>query len=92
MECRFLAAAFAHGLIEVHVLMKPSVCICCGELMGEHGQELSRNPNICASCSSLVDGMDEPSIASLQVDEVSERSEPPALPGEQPQSLAYPRT
>jgi hypothetical protein len=29
----------------------------------EHG--LSRNPNICASCSSLADGMDEPSIASL---------------------------
>ncbi len=31
------------------------------------GGVLSRNPNICASCSSLADGMDEPSIASLEV-------------------------
>jgi len=47
-------------------LMKPSICICCGERMVEKGNVLSRNPNICASCSSLVDGMDESSIASLE--------------------------
>jgi hypothetical protein len=28
--------------------------------MPEAGNALSRNPNICASCSSKADGMDEP--------------------------------
>jgi hypothetical protein len=27
--------------------------------MPEAGNALSRNPNICASCSSMADGMDE---------------------------------
>ena len=27
--------------------------------MAEIGNALSRNPNVCASCSSLADGMDE---------------------------------
>src|SRR5437867_1209808 len=40
--------------------MKPRICICCGEAMSEKGNALSRNPNVCASCSSLADGMDEP--------------------------------
>jgi hypothetical protein len=31
--------------------------------MIERGNALSRNPNICASCSSLADGMEESSIA-----------------------------
>ena len=31
--------------------------------MFEKGNALSRNPNICASCSSMADGMEE-SIAS----------------------------
>ena len=39
--------------------MRPRVCICCGELMSERGGSLSRNPNICESCSSLADGADE---------------------------------
>jgi division protein CdvB (Snf7/Vps24/ESCRT-III family) len=30
--------------------------------MPEAGNALSRNPNICASCSSMADGMDEPSL------------------------------
>ena len=34
------------------------ICICCGEPMVERGNALSRNPNICASCSSLADGME----------------------------------
>ena len=46
--------------------MNPSVCICCGERIAEKGNALSRNPNICAACSSLADGMEEPSIASLE--------------------------
>ncbi len=40
--------------------MTPRICICCGEPMVEKGNALSRNPNVCASCSSLADGMEEP--------------------------------
>lgn len=39
--------------------MKPRVCICCGKPISEKGNALSRNPNLCASCSSLTDGMEE---------------------------------
>lgn len=35
------------------------ICICCGEPMVERGNALSRNPNVCASCSSLADGMED---------------------------------
>jgi hypothetical protein len=46
--------------------MKARVCICCGEAIAEGGDALSRNPNLCASCSSMADGMEEPdsSVAS----------------------------
>jgi hypothetical protein len=27
--------------------------------MALHGKELSRNPNVCPSCSSMADGLDE---------------------------------
>lgn len=37
--------------------MSPRICICCGEPMSEKGDALWRNPNVCASCSSLADGM-----------------------------------
>jgi formylmethanofuran dehydrogenase subunit E len=37
---------------------RPRTCICCGEPMVEQGNALSRNPNVCASCSSLADGME----------------------------------
>jgi hypothetical protein len=30
--------------------------------MPEHGNPGSRNPNICASCSSIADGMEESSL------------------------------
>jgi len=39
--------------------MNPRVCICCGEPIPETGNAFSRNPNMCASCSSLADGMDD---------------------------------
>ncbi len=39
--------------------MKPGVCVCCAELMSDRGGSLSGNPNICASCSSLLDAMDD---------------------------------
>jgi len=35
------------------------ICVCCGEPIQEKGNALSRNPNLCASCSSLCDGMNE---------------------------------
>jgi hypothetical protein len=35
------------------------ICICCGEPMIELDNSQSRNPNVCASCSSLADGMEE---------------------------------
>jgi hypothetical protein len=38
--------------------MNPRICICCGEPLLEKNEH-SRNPNVCASCSSLADGMDE---------------------------------
>src|SRR5215471_8986707 len=47
--------------------LKPRICICCGEAMIEHSNALSRNPNICASCSSLVDGMDDDDVGVLGV-------------------------
>jgi hypothetical protein len=39
--------------------MKPRICMCCGEPMAEGANSKSRNPNVCASCSSLADGMGE---------------------------------
>ncbi len=41
--------------------VNPRVCICCGEPMSQRDNALSRNPNMCASCSSLLDGMDDSS-------------------------------
>ena len=43
--------------------MNPRVCMCCGEPMPETGNALSRNPNICASCSSMADGMDDSNLS-----------------------------
>ena len=39
--------------------LNPSICICCGEPMARSGGVLSRNPNMCASCSSIADGSQE---------------------------------
>ena len=39
--------------------------------MPEQGNALSRNPNICASCSSMADGMEEtalPPSAAIDLD------------------------
>ena len=49
--------------------MKPRICICCGEPMIERGNALSRNPNICASCSSLADGIEDTVAGELSDDE-----------------------
>jgi hypothetical protein len=34
--------------------------------MAVAGEALSRNPNICASCSSILDGMDDSKIGELK--------------------------
>jgi hypothetical protein len=60
--------------------MNSRICRCCGEPMPEHGNPLSRNPNICASCSSIADGIEESSLpesASLARDATA------AVPAEQ---------
>jgi len=46
------------------------ICICCGESMSKGGNALSRNPNLCASCSSMEDGLDESNVSGCpDVDE-----------------------
>ena len=39
--------------------MKPRVCVCCGEPISEKENALWRYPNMCASCSSLPEGLVE---------------------------------
>lgn len=41
------------------------VCMCCGGPIRERGDAYSRNPNLCASCSSLTDGMPDSSVSSF---------------------------
>ena len=51
--------------------MNHRICRCCGESIPDQGNTLSRNPNICASCSSMADGMEEsnvPGCAALAPD------------------------
>lgn len=52
-----MTVSFTHGLLGGNVI--PHICICCGEPMAEGANKLSRNPNVCACCSSLLDGMDD---------------------------------
>ena len=42
--------------------MNHLICRCCGQPIPEQGNALSRNPNICASCSSMADGMEESNV------------------------------
>ena len=62
-----------------HERMNSSICRCCGEPMLEKGNTLSRNPNICASCSSLADGMEE-SIVSENTSLAPGQEQTPATP------------
>src|SRR5512139_1830500 len=74
------------------IRMSLRICKFCGEPIAPHGNALSRNPNLCASCSSLADGMDDsadpnsvarsvpvpqPSPAAAQSDPV--QTAPPAV-------------
>ena len=48
--------------------------------MPEQGNTLSRNPNICASCSSMADGMEDSSLsesANLQRNTIETVAEDP---------------
>jgi len=45
--------------------MSPRICRSCGEPLPDGGNVLSRNPNICASCSSMADGMGEANAPEL---------------------------
>src|SRR5574337_2043063 len=59
--------------------MKALICRCCGEPMPEQGNALSRNPNICASCSSMTDGMDDtalPPATQAEADTPTDRVPP----------------
>jgi hypothetical protein len=42
--------------------MNPRICRCCGERIHVEGNLLSRNPNVCASCSSMADGMEDANV------------------------------
>ena len=53
---------FQHCGLAGRERMNSRICVCCGEPMPEKGNALSRNPNICASCSSMADGMEESSL------------------------------
>jgi hypothetical protein len=60
--------------------MNSRICRCCGEAMPEQGNNLSRNPNICASCSSMADGMEDSGLresASLPRNTVESIAEDP---------------
>jgi len=58
--------------------MLPRICICCGEPMAPGGNVLSRNPNICASCSSILDGLEERQVIELEKP-ADEQSSPPEI-------------
>jgi hypothetical protein len=45
--------------------MKLRICMYCGEPMAEKGDAHSRDPNTCASCSSLSDGLPESGMSSF---------------------------
>lgn len=60
---QLLGAPFQRRGVISHERMSIRICRCCGEPMPETGNALSRNPNICASCSSMADGMEESTVS-----------------------------
>ena len=74
----------AGGVLGTVILsfMRSLVCICCGEAMSTKGNAFSRNPNLCASCSSMEDGMsgsDESDIADPAPPQPEPQCEPAPL-------------
>ena len=58
--------------------MRPRICICCGEPMAPRGNSLSRNPNVCASCSSRADGMEKSTLPAVADSAPAQCAAPPA--------------
>lgn len=70
------------------IRMAPRICICCGEPMARRGNPLSRNPNVCASCSSILDGMNDSEY--FEIEGVPEqRPVPVAEHSDEPQDQAW---
>ena len=67
-------------------LMNPRICVCCGEQMADDANSLSRNPNMCASCSSLSDGMNAEVNEALH----AEGPDPDAVPEPRPEVAPAP--
>ena len=63
-------------LNEIESSMSARVCMCCGQPLSKKGDLLSRNPNICPSCSSLLDGMEEAAERETRVN--TEVTRPPS--------------
>ena len=45
--------------------MSLRICMYCGEPIAEKDNSLFRYPNLCASCSSLSDGMPESNLSNF---------------------------
>ena len=45
--------------------MSPRICVCCAEPITGQGESFSSNPNLCASCFKLSEGMSESSPSSI---------------------------
>jgi hypothetical protein len=67
--------------------MHPTICICCGERISDTGRGFSRNPNLCPSCSSLWDGMDDDN-GQLPPGQEPERARQPETPPQRPVASA----
>jgi hypothetical protein len=52
------------------------ICMCCGEPMREEDSAHSRNPNMCASCSSMADGIDKVSLPALKASQPTPEPHP----------------
>ena len=74
------------------IQVNPTVCICCGESMARAGSPLSRDSNLCASCSSLWDGMEDSEPPSSQLGLSGESSAPITNEAVQPSALKAART
>lgn len=64
--------------------MHGKVCRCCGEDMGRFTEALSGNPNICASCASLLDWADDQSRKE-KIDAIHDSTEARGAPAENEQ-------
>ncbi len=48
-------------ILDYEITMSRRICRCCGEPMAEKDGAFSWNPNVCASCSSMAEEIDQPS-------------------------------